>query len=92
MTAWIKIFVRLWWLNDIEIKYISDKKIIKFLLKKDNKIKWNFLKKLNGTVQKKKLNRSKKTYWNVILKNKRKSSQPELKRGACEINCREVVF
>jgi len=34
----------------------------------------------------------KKTYWNIILKNKRKSSQRELKRDACEINCREVVF
>jgi len=55
MTAWIKIFVRLWWLNDIEIKYISDKKIIKFLWKKDNKIKWNLRKKLNGTVQKTKI-------------------------------------
>jgi len=52
MTAWIKIFVRLWWLNDIEIKYISDKKIIKFLWKKDNQIKCNLLKKLNGTVEK----------------------------------------
>jgi len=29
MKAWIKIFVRLWWLDDVEIKYISDKKIIK---------------------------------------------------------------
>jgi len=32
------------------------------------------------------------TYWNIVLKNKRKGSQRELKRGACEINCREVVF
>jgi len=37
--------VRLWWLNDIEIKYISDKKIIKFI--------WKKVIKLNGTVQKK---------------------------------------
>jgi len=71
MTAWIKIFVRLWWLNDIEIKYISDKKIIKFLWKKD-KIKWNLLKKLNRRVEKIKLNGRKKTYWNIILKNKEK--------------------
>jgi len=34
----------------------------------------------------------KKTYRNIILKNKRKSFQRELKKGACEINCREVVF
>jgi len=34
----------------------------------------------------------KKTYWNIILKNKRKGSQRELKRDVCEINCREVVF
>jgi hypothetical protein len=33
-----------------------------------------------------------KKYWNIILKNKRKGSQRELKRDACEINCREVVF
>jgi len=33
-----------------------------------------------------------KTYWNIILKNKRKGFQRELKRGACEINCREVAF
>ena len=33
-----------------------------------------------------------KKYWNIILKNKRKGSQRELKRGACEISCREVVF
>ena len=71
MTAWIKIFVRLWWLNDIEIKYISDKKIIKFLWKKD-KIKWNLLKKLNRRVEKIKLNGRKKTYWNIILKNREK--------------------
>ena len=45
--------------DDIEIKYIIDKKIIKFLWKKDNKIKWNLLKKLNETV-KKKLNGRKK--------------------------------
>jgi len=32
-----------------------------------------------------------KTYWNIILENKRKSSHCELKRGACEINCREIV-
>jgi len=73
MTAWIKIFVSLWWLNDIEIKYISDKKIIKFLCKKD-KIKWNLLKKLNGTVEKNKVKWKKKTYWNIILKNKEKVS------------------
>ena len=53
MTAWIKIFVRLWWLNDIEIKYISDKKIIKFLWKKVIKLNGTSLKKkLNGTVKK----------------------------------------
>ena len=80
---WIKIFVRLSWLNDIEIKYISDKKIIKFLWKKGNKIKWNLLKKIKW---------KKKTYWNIILKNKIKGSQRELKRNACKINCREVVF
>jgi len=34
----------------------------------------------------------KKTYWNIILKNKRKCFQRELKRDASEINCREVVF
>jgi len=34
----------------------------------------------------------KKTYWNIILKSKRKGSQRESKSGACEINCREVVF
>ena len=34
----------------------------------------------------------KKTYWNIILENKRKGSQRELKRDAYEINCREVVF
>ena len=34
----------------------------------------------------------KKTYLNIILKNKRKSFQCELKSGDCEINCREVVF
>jgi len=45
--------MRLWCLNDIEIKYISDKMIIKFFWKKDSKIKWNLLKKLNGTAQKK---------------------------------------
>jgi len=84
MTAWIKILLRLWWLNDIEIKYISDRKRIKFLLKKDNKIKWNGSKK--------KVKWKKKRYWNIILKNKRKCSQRELKRGVCEINCREVVF
>jgi len=28
----------------------------------------------------------------MILKNKRKGSQRELKRGACEINCLEIVF
>jgi len=39
-----------------------------------------------------KLNGRKKTYWNIILKNKRKGSQRELKRGVCEIHCREVVF
>ena len=72
MTAWIKIFVRLWWLNDIEIKYISDKKIIKFLWKKGNKIKWNLLKKLMERLKKIKLNGRKKTYWNIILKNKEK--------------------
>jgi len=33
-----------------------------------------------------------KTYWNIILKNKRKGSQRGLKRGVCEINGREVVF
>ena len=33
-----------------------------------------------------------KTYWSIIFKNKRKGSQRELKRDACEINCREVVF
>jgi len=33
-----------------------------------------------------------KKNWNIILKNKRKGSQCELKRGVCEINCREVVF
>jgi len=31
-------------------------------------------------------------YWNIILKNKRKGCQRELKRDTCEINCREVVF
>jgi hypothetical protein len=54
----IKIFVRLWWLNGIEIKYISDKKIIKFLQKK-----------LNGPVQKNKIKWKKKENWNIILKN-----------------------
>jgi len=33
-----------------------------------------------------------KTYWNIILKNKRKCFRRELKRGACKINCREVSF
>jgi len=33
-----------------------------------------------------------KTYWNIILRNKRKGSQRKLKRGTCEISCREVVF
>jgi len=28
----------------------------------------------------------------MILENKRKGSQRELKRDTCEINCREVVF
>ena len=41
--------------DDIEIKYIIDKKIIKFLWKKDNKIKWNLLKKLNETDEKNKI-------------------------------------
>jgi len=41
---------------------------------------------------KKKLNGRKKTYWNIILKNNRKGFQRELKRDACEINIREVVF
>ena len=49
--------------------------------------------KLNGLVQNNKIKWNKrKTYWNIILKNKRKGSQRELKRGACEISCREVVF
>ena len=65
-------------------KYISDKK--------DNKIKWNLLKKIKWNGSKRKLNGRKKTYWNIILKNKRKGSQRELKRDVCEINCREVVF
>jgi len=30
--------------------------------------------------------------WNKILENKRKGFQRELKRDACETNCREVVF
>jgi len=34
----------------------------------------------------------KKKYWNIILKNKRKGSQRELKRGICGIKCREVMF
>ena len=42
--------------------------------------------------KKNKVKWKKKTYWNIILKNKTKGSQRELKRGACEINCREVVF
>ena len=33
-----------------------------------------------------------KTNWNILLKNKIKGCRRELKRGACEINCREVVF
>jgi len=33
-----------------------------------------------------------KKYWNIILKNKRKGSQRELKKHACEIYRREVVF
>jgi len=85
MTAWIKIFVRLWWLNDIVIKYISDKEIIKFLWKKVIKLNGTSLKKINGTVQKK-IKWKKKTYWNIILKNKIKGSQCELKRDAWEIN------
>jgi len=40
----------------------------------------------------KKIKWKKKTYWNIILENKRKGFQRELKRDACEINCREVVF
>jgi len=45
-----------------------------------------------GRFKKNKVKWRKKTYWNIILKNKWKGSQRELKRGACEINCREVVF
>ena len=52
----IKIFVRLWWLNDIEIKYISDKKITKFLKKIIKLNGPSFKKKLNGPFQKIKLN------------------------------------
>jgi len=91
MTAWIKIFVRLWWLNDVVIKYISDKKIITFLWKKSNKINWNLLTKFkwNGS---KKIKFYKKKYLNIILKKKKKGSQRELMRDACEINCWEVVF
>jgi len=48
-------------------------------------------KKLNGTVPKK-IKWKKNTYWNIILKNKRKGSKREMKRDACEINFREVVF
>jgi len=33
-----------------------------------------------------------KVNWNIILKNKRKGCQREVKRGVCEINCWEVVF
>ena len=40
---------------------------------------------------KKKINVRKK-YCYILLINKRKRSQRELKRDACEINCREVVF
>jgi len=40
----------------------------------------------------KKIKWKKNTYWNIILKNKRKGSKRELKRDACEINCRKVVF
>jgi len=40
----------------------------------------------------KKIKWKKKTYWNIILENKRKGFQRELKKDACEINCREVVF
>jgi len=67
MTTLIKIFVRLWWLNDIEIKNISDKKDNKIPLKK---IKWKLLKKLNGTVQKNKikLNGKKKNILKYIIK------------------------
>jgi len=83
MTAWIKIFVRLWWLNNIEIKYISDKRIIKLNGTSLKKIIWNGSKKIKW---------KKNTYWNIILKNKRKGFKRELKRDACEINCREVVF
>jgi len=54
-TGWLKIFVRLWYLNDIEIKYISDKKIIKFLKKIIKLNEPSFEKKLNGPVQKNKI-------------------------------------
>ena len=59
--------MRLWWLNDIEIKNISDKKDNKIPLKK---IKWKLLKKLNGTVQKNKikLNGKKKNILKYIIK------------------------
>jgi len=65
------------------IKWQRDKKIIKLNGISLKKIKWNGSKKIKW---------KKKTYWNIILKNKRKGSQRELKRHACEINCREVVF
>jgi len=39
----------------------------------------------------KKIKWKKKAYWNINIK-KKKGSQRELKRDACEINCREVVF
>ena len=54
-----------------------------FVLNKGNKIKWNGTKKIKW---------KKTTHRNIIVKNKRKGSQRELKRDACEINCREVVF
>jgi len=41
---------------------------------------------------KKKIKWKKKQYWNINIKKKKKGSQRGLKRGACEINCREVVF
>ena len=63
MTAWIKIFVRLWWLNDIEIKYISDKKIIKFPWKKIIKINGISLKKIKWNGSKNKI--KEKKIWNI---------------------------
>jgi len=41
---------------------------------------------------KKTLNGRKKNILKYYIKNKRKDSQRELKRDACEIYCREIVF